>query len=102
MICGKILEQMLLYQVGKWDDGDPCPELTVIDRKYVPHITHRGEDLSDVVKCNQPKRWVVERSGSWLNRSRKLLIRWEKKAENYLALIQLACCITVYKRTILG
>ena len=25
----------------------------------------------------------------WLNRLRKLLIRWEKKAENYLGLVQL-------------
>jgi hypothetical protein len=32
------------------------------------------------------------------NRFRKLLIRWEKKAENYLALVQLACRITVYRR----
>ena len=55
-----------------------------------------------MVKCHQSKRWVVERSASWLNRYRKLLIRWEKKAENYLALVQLACCITVYRRTILG
>jgi putative transposase len=28
---------------------------------------------------------VVERAHSWLNRSRRLLVRWEKKAENYLA-----------------
>ena len=33
---------------------------------------------------------------------RKVLIRWEKKAENYLGLIQLACSIMVYRRTILG
>jgi hypothetical protein len=37
-----------------------------------------------------------------LNRFRKLLIRWEKKAENYLGLVQLACCMMVYRRTILG
>jgi putative transposase len=86
------------------DKGYDFPEIErgVIDRRYVPHIRHRGEDLDDVVKCHQPKRWVVERSASWLNRFRKLLIRWEKKAENYLALVQLACCITVYRRTILG
>jgi putative transposase len=86
------------------DKGYDFPEIEtgVVDRGYVPHIRHRGEDRSDVVKCHQSKRWVVERSASWLNRYRKLLIRWEKKAENYLALVQLACCITVYRRTILG
>lgn len=73
----------------------------VIQRKYIPHMRHRGE-IENPVKRYKPKRWVVERSASWLNRFRRLLIRWEKKAENYLALVQLACCITVYRRTLLG
>ena len=86
------------------DKGYDFPEIerAVIKRNYVPHIRHRGEDPDDVVVCHQPKRWVVERSASWLNRFRKLLVRFEKKAENYLALIQFACCLTVYRRTILG
>jgi putative transposase len=62
-------------------------EIGVVERrKYIPHIRHRGEDLNKIVKTHQPKRWVVERSASWLNRFRKLLVRFEKKAENYLAL----------------
>jgi len=73
----------------------------VIARDYIPHMRHRGE-LEDPVKRYKPKRWVVERSASWLNRFRKLLIRWEKKSGNYLGLVQLACCITVYRRIILG
>jgi putative transposase len=47
------------------------------------------------------ERWVVERIASWLNRFRKLLIRREKTAENYLGLVQLASCLTVYRRIIL-
>jgi putative transposase len=80
----------------------PVIERAVVEREYIPHIRHKGEDLKDAVKCHQPKRWVVERSASWINRFRKLLIRYEKKAENYLGLIQLACCLTVYRRIILG
>ena len=59
-------------------------------------MRHRGE-LEDPVKQYKPKRWVVERSAvsGPLNRLRKLLIRWEKKAENYLGLVQLACWIMV-------
>ena len=85
------------------DKGYDCPEIQagVIERKYVPHMRHRGE-LEDPVKRYKPKRRVVERSASWLNRFRRLLIGWEKKAQNYLGLVQLACCITVYRRTILG
>ncbi len=37
------------------------------------------------------RRWVVERSHSWLNRFRRLLIRWEKKPEQYLAFLHFAC-----------
>ena len=48
------------------------------------------------------RRWAVERSHSWMNCFRRILVRWEKKAENYLGLIQLACSITVYRRIILG
>jgi len=36
------------------------------------------------------------------NRFRKLLIRYEKKSENYLGLVQLACCNIVYRRILLG
>ena len=48
------------------------------------------------------KRWVVERTYSWHNRFRKLFTRYEKKAENYLGLVQLSFCIIIYKNIILG
>jgi putative transposase len=48
------------------------------------------------------KRWVVERTNSWHNRFRKLLIRYEKKSHNYLALVRLAFCLILYRRIILG
>jgi putative transposase len=65
---------------------------------YVGHIPPRDErkriihDIPDY----KPRRWVVERTHSWMNRFRRLLIRWEKKAENYLAMIHLCfVCIVV-------
>jgi transposase len=58
---------------------------------------------------NADKEWISytkmgcrERTNSWHNRFRKLLIRYEKKSENYLALVCLACCIIVYRGIILG
>jgi putative transposase len=82
-----------------FDKGYDFPEIEtgVTEKNYIPHMRYRGE-LEDSPKRCRPKRWVVERSASWLNRFRKLLIRWEKKAENYLGLIQLACSIMVYRR----
>jgi transposase len=44
---------------------------------------------------------VVERVHSWINRFRRLLIRWEKKPENYEAMLQFACGIIVWEQTAL-
>ncbi|MBM3329338.1 MAG: transposase, partial [Calditrichaeota bacterium] len=42
--------------------------------------------------------WVVEVSHSWLNRFRKLLVRYEKRTASYVALAQLACAIIAYRK----
>jgi putative transposase len=73
-----------------------------LDRGYIPHIRHRGEGRRIIKNLHKVRRWVVERTNSWHNRFRKLLVRYEKKVENYLGLVQLACCIIVYRRTLLG
>ena len=44
------------------------------------------------------RRWVVERTHSWINRSRRLLVRWEKKGENYLAFLHLACAQLIFAK----
>jgi putative transposase len=82
-------------------------EYEAIKRGYVPHIRHRGEEslLAMTEKYNyhhHVRRWVVERTNSWHNRFRKLLVRYEKKSDNYLGLVHFACYIIVYRRIILG
>ena len=67
---------------------------------YTAHIRSRGEE-AQALKCSvrhKARRWVVERTHSWLNRFRRILIRWEKKAENYLGLLHFACAIITYRR----
>lgn len=85
------------------DKGYDFPEIEreAVKRRYVPHIRHRGEKKRKK-RRHKRRRWVVERTNSWHNRFRKLLVRYEKKSENYLGLVQLACCIIVYRRLILG
>lgn len=60
---------------------------------YTAHIRRRGEPeyWEEQLPHYRAHRWVVERSHSWLNRFRRMLIRWEKKVENYLALLHFAC-----------
>ncbi len=43
------------------------------------------------------RRWVVERAHSWLNRFRRLLVRWEKKPQNYLAFLHFACGLLAFR-----
>jgi putative transposase len=85
------------------DKGYDFPEIEkeTTKRRYLPHIRHRGEEPLTELRYSA-KRWVVERTNSWHNRFRKLLVRYEKKSENYLSLVCLACCIIVYRRIILG
>jgi putative transposase len=78
------------------DKGYDFPEIEreSIKRRYIPHICHRGVKKELIKIGYETKRWVVERTNSWHNnRFRKLLVRYEKKSENYLALVCLACCV---------
>jgi putative transposase len=67
---------------------------------YTAHI--RGRDAERVIPHpdGKARRWVVERAHSWLHRSRRLLVRWEKKAENYLAFVHLACAQLLFSKSI--
>jgi hypothetical protein len=47
------------------------------------------------------RRWVIERTNSWHNRLRKLRIRYEKQAENYLGLVEFAGALIVYRLRLL-
>ena len=51
-------------------------------------------------KRGRSRRWVVERTLAWLNKCRAILVRYEKKARNYLGLIKLACMLLWYRRTL--
>ena len=66
----------------------------IVDRRgYRPHIRTRGEELKKRRRHPRyrPRRWVCERTHSWMNRFRRILVRWEKKAENYLAFLHFTC-----------
>jgi transposase len=57
-------------------------------RHYVPHLPAKGaEKPRPRHRRGKARRWKVERTHSWLNRARRLLIRWEKKVANYLGFL---------------
>ena len=69
-------------------------------RNYVPHIRRIGEEKLDESgeKRYPARRWVVERTLGWLSKCRSILVRYEKKAPNYLGMIKVACILLWYRR----
>lgn len=53
-------------------------------------------------KVYPARRWVVERTISWLTKRRSLRTRWSKKAANWLALVQLACAHILLNLAVFG
>ena len=90
------------------DKGYDFPEVYELleEYGYTIHIRLRGEEKSNNKEEGIPKyrarrcvrRWVVERTHSWMNRFRRLLIRWEKRIENYVGMLHLACAWITYRR----
>lgn len=59
-------------------------------RGYTPHVPRKTDEAPKPKRPRSPaRRWKVERTHSWLNRARRLLIRWEKKVANRLGILQL-------------
>lgn len=83
------------------DKGYDYPEVRELVNRwgYTAHIRNRGEEATakERVPGYRARRWVVERTHSWLNRFRRLLIRWEKKVDNYLAMLHFACAWITFR-----
>lgn len=75
-------------------------EAAVVKAGYEPHIRRIGEEAKpcDRAKGHKPRRWVVERTIGWLNKCRALLVRYDKKGENYLGLTQFACALLWWRK----
>lgn len=71
----------------------------VRENGYVPHILPRDAErvLLEKIPGYRARRWPVERTHSWMNRFRRILVRWEKKAMNYTAMVHLACAFIAFK-----
>jgi transposase len=68
---------------------------------FTAHIRARGEEAQAIKREAgfKARRWVVERTHSWLNRFRRILVRWEKRADTYIAMLHLACGLVVWRAT---
>lgn len=72
---------------------------------FTAPIRSRGEDPKNpsLAKASKreagfkARRWLVERTHSWLNRFRRILVRWDKSPENYIAFLHFACALVALR-----
>src|SRR5512143_128551 len=99
--------------VGRPEPTDDQPQGLCLDKGYdydevraslqefgfTAHIRARGAEAKDLAReaGQRARRWVVERSHSWMNRFRRLLVRWEKKPAHYLAFLHFACALIAFR-----
>jgi putative transposase len=76
------------------DKGYEYNEVRAILEEFgvTAHSKARGEAAKALTAeaGKRARRWVVERSHSWMNRCRRSLVRWDKQPENSMALLHCA------------
>jgi putative transposase len=85
------------------DKGYDYDEVRDIVREFgfTAHSRTRGEEQQSLKREAgfKARRWVVERTHSWMNRFRRVLVRWEKRADTYIAMLHLALGFITWKHT---
>lgn len=91
------IEQHLCLDKGY---DNPTGREAVSTHHYIPHVRRIGEEKwgENQQKTYPARRWVVERTLGWLSKCRAILVRYDKKACNYLGFIKLACALLWYRR----
>jgi transposase len=66
---------------------------------FTAHIRSRQQEATAIKQeaDKRARRWVVERTHSWMNRFRRILVRWDKKVANYIAYLHFACALIAFR-----
>jgi putative transposase len=72
---------------------------TLLEFGFTAHIRARSEEAKELEQeaGKRARRWIVERTHSWMNRFRRILIRWDKKSANYIAFLHFACALIAFR-----
>ena len=85
------------------------PDSVVADRGH-DHDKHRRllrqRGIKPVIARRQTEhgsglgrvRWVVERTFAWLHQLKRLLVRYDRRADIHEAFLALGCCLVCYRR----
>ncbi|MCA1632629.1 MAG: IS5 family transposase [Acidobacteria bacterium] len=83
-------------------DSNPARAL-LVKREIEPIIPKRKNNRvathQDGRKLRRYKRrWIIERTNSWLQNFRRLVARYERHVKNFEAMVHLACALVTLKR----
>jgi transposase len=63
-----------------------------------PHRSNRKRKTQDGRPLRRYRwRWNVERLFAWLQNHRRIVVRYERHSENFLAMLHLACCFILLR-----
>ena len=63
-------------------------------RGIAPRIARKGVESKQKLGRH---RWVIERTHSWLNRYRRLKVRYERRADIHEAFLKIGCALICFK-----
>ena len=83
-------------------DSDPLDEELRNDgiEMIAPHRSNRSKPPTQDRRrlSRYMRRWLVERFFAWIQWQRRILVRWEYHAQNFLGFVQLACLVVLFRR----
>ena len=83
-------------------DSDPLDEELRNDgiEMIAPHRSNRSKPPTQDRRrlSRYVRRWLVERFFAWIQWQRRILVRWEYHAQNFLGFVQLACLVILFRR----
>jgi transposase len=100
------LIQMVIPEAPKNLIGDNAYDSDKLDaelRQYgieliAPHRSNRKHKTQDARRLRRyRRRWKIERLFAWLQNFRRLVIRYERYAENFLGMLHLGCCLILLR-----
>ena len=100
------LVQMVIPDAPRNLIGDNAYDSDKLDaelRRYgieviAPHRSNRRIKTQDKRRLRRyRRRWKIERLFAWLQNFRRLVVRYERYAENFLGMLQLACCLILLR-----
>ena len=91
--------------IAEKDSDSNAARALLVQRRMEPIIPARENNTvathQDGRKLRRDRhRWTVERTISWLQNFRRLVVRWERSSEVYTALAHLACALIVMRRVL--